>query len=696
MLSTPPSFNAHPAGRAPPRDPVPPHPLAGYPHAHPYGGPARHGHDRESDTAYDHACAAHDRDHRYPAFDADQYGHGQSAHAPRSGRAPLGVATTLPAVPLPPPAHAAALRGTPTATRSAGTTTDPAFDAPPSGATRATALARLGPPMAPALGPAVATGGGAAAAAPAWPAVDDAMRAWPAAPWRPAPAVTPSTGARAAYPLPPPPPRARAAYDARPDDQDDERRAYYPPPPTPARAAPAAPWREYDDVFPPAPVPMSYYEAPRYPSNYDRLTWSNPPPLPTRPRTASPYDALRPPPVPRARTHSRGSESLDTVRAAGAPFAHPPRSSGTGPTYHIEAQDNAYRPPAISLNWRPTDAADMDIDRVPPNWSRPGRDRPMYSADPYAPYDMYPAPPPPHPWAAMRRALPPPEEYYPHHHHPHSYADYPPAHRPGRHWVDDDPRDAPLPSRPMPWPMPPLPPFQDADRSSSAHSAPRTVPPPSSSSAPGPSPTTTAHAQPEMPTLGPGSGSGSHQASSTSTAPPATMPGGGYFFDEENDHMVVGKRREFFVFNRAYYTTMVLCLQNKAPIPRDVEIRRWKRLMKSLTLLPNYESEPFRCLAWTGGNLIIAPVEDWAAILAAVHVDNSGTANGNAHRSVTQTCKVLGVTYQMRRSRCGIPAEYVEAFCRRCTGCRTITPAAMVVTVPAGQVEGCEPVDHAA
>ncbi|KNE60233.1 hypothetical protein AMAG_05644 [Allomyces macrogynus ATCC 38327] len=500
--------------------------------------------------------------------------------------------------------------------------------------------------------------------------------------------------------------------------------AYYAPLPPLPRAAPAAPWREYDDALPPVPVSGAHYDhaypvPSRYPSSHDRSAWANPLPLPTGPRATGPYDHYAsandqgrydlPPPapahddgrydapsVPRTRTHRRGSESLDTERASGAPYARPPRSNGT------EEHDNAYRPPpAISSTWRPADDVDMDVDRVPPTWSRSGRDRPMYPADPYAPYDAHraPPPPPPHPWAAMRRALPPkPEEYYPHrHHHPHSYPEYAPAHRPSReYWMDDDPRDAPLPSRPMSWPMPPR--QQDSDRSPSDHWVPRTVPPPSSSSAPGPSPTTS-HARPEVvPSSGSGSGSGSNQASSTSTAPPATMRGG-YFFDEENDHMVVGKRREFFVFNRAYYMTMVLCLQNKAPIPRDVEIRRWKRLMKSLTLLPNYESEPFRCLAWTGGNLIITPVEDWAAILAAVHVDSTaGSAHVSTHRSITQTCKVLGETYQMRRSRCGIPAEYVEAFCRRCTGCRTITPAATVVTVSAGQVEEGrgEPAERAA
>ncbi|KAJ3360286.1 hypothetical protein GGF32_008533 [Allomyces javanicus] len=471
--------------------------------------------------------------------------------------------------------------------------------------------------------------------------------------------------------------RAPLAYDARSDDQDDDGRACYPP----------APWREHDDALPPAPVSGVHYDPsyvpPRYPSSYDRTAaWANPLPPPTHPRAAGPsYDHY----APADDQGRRGSESLDATRAGGAPYAHPPRSNGTARTYHTEEQDGAHVPPPPPI-WRSADDADMEVDRVPPTWSRPGRDRPTYLADPYASYDAYRAPPPPHshPWTAMRRALPPPpEEYYPHPHY-HSYPEYAPAPRSGRYWVGDDARDAPLPSRPMSWPMPDVPP-QDPDRSPSDHSVPRTVPPPLSSSAPRPSPTTP-HARPEaVRTSGPGSGSGSNQASSTSTAPPATIPGG-YFFDEENDHMVVGKRREFFVFNRAYYTTMVLCLQNKAPIPRDVEIRRWKRLMKSLTLLPNYESEPFRCLAWTGGDLIIAPVEDWAAILAAVHVDSAAGTHVNAHRSITQTCKVLGATYQMRRSRCGIPAEYVEAYCRRCTGCRTITPAA-VVTVPAGQEE---------
>ncbi|KNE55554.1 hypothetical protein AMAG_01444 [Allomyces macrogynus ATCC 38327] len=710
MLSTPPSFNAHHARRAPPREPAPPRPGTGFPRAY---GPTPHGHDYEPDAAYDYACAAHDRGHEYPVYD----GHGH-AYMPRSGRAPLGVATLSPDVPLP------ALRGTPTTTRSA-TTTDPAFDAPPSGTLRATALARHGQPPAPALGPAVATGGGAAAtaAALAWPsAADDTTRGWPPAPRRAVPAPTaaaPSAGAQPYHALP----RARAAFGARSDGHDDERRAYYPPPPPPCATA-AAPWRGYDDTLPPAAVSGAHYHdaarpvPPRYPA-----AWANALPPPTRPRATALYDHYAPadhdqglydlpppapthddgrydalpPPALRTRTHSRGSESLDRVRTGAVSFARPPRSSETAPAYHTsDAHDGTHRPPsAISPTWRSADVADMDVGRVPPTWSRPGRDRPTHPSDPYALCDAYRAPPTPtpHPWAEMRRALPPPpplpEEYYPHHYHYHSYPEHAPTHRSGRYWLDEDPCDASVPSRPMSWPIPPLPPSQqDPDRSPSGDSVPRIVPPPSLSSAPGPSPTT-AHARPEtmaMPmTSGSRSGSGSNQASSTSTAPPATIPGG-YFFDEENDHMVISKRREFFVFNRAYYTTMVLCLQNKAPIPRDVEIRRWKRLMKSLTLLPNYETEPFRCLAWTGGNLAIAPVEDWAAILSAVHVDSA--AGVHAHRSMTQTCKVLGAAYQMRRSRCGIPSEYVEAYCRRCTGCRTITPAAaaaVVVTVPAAQ-----------
>ncbi|KAI9178783.1 hypothetical protein H9P43_005445 [Blastocladiella emersonii ATCC 22665] len=169
-------------------------------------------------------------------------------------------------------------------------------------------------------------------------------------------------------------------------------------------------------------------------------------------------------------------------------------------------------------------------------------------------------------------------------------------------------------------------------------------------------------------------------APTPTTAPAAVAPAADNGGDEDDDQAPGASsarpRREFFVFDRERYRLMEASLRTPSTpsFPAGLTRKRWRRIMSYLELRP--ENPPRRTLTWKGCQLWLAPAEDWRDIIvrefhlppgvAAADPAGADPALMPQHRTFTQTLKLVARRYQTRRSRAGIPLEFVEQVCHEC------------------------------
>ncbi|KNE67017.1 hypothetical protein AMAG_11482 [Allomyces macrogynus ATCC 38327] len=92
--------------------------------------------------------------------------------------------------------------------------------------------------------------------------------------------------------------------------------------------------------------------------------------------------------------------------------------------------------------------------------------------------------------------------------------------------------------------------------------------------------------------------------------------------------------------------------------------KKWGRLKASLHLVPGRDL--YRCLAWAGGDLMVAPREDWHDIIRDAHLTRDPDRGHVEHRSLKQTFLAVKARFQTRRSRGGINYDECELYCQSC------------------------------
>ncbi|KAJ3372840.1 hypothetical protein GGF31_001377 [Allomyces arbusculus] len=149
--------------------------------------------------------------------------------------------------------------------------------------------------------------------------------------------------------------------------------------------------------------------------------------------------------------------------------------------------------------------------------------------------------------------------------------------------------------------------------------------------------------------------------------------------------------REYFVFDCAAYDRMVHFLtleadrsrvadmhaQLRSMAPQPAQRKRWRRLQSKLRLVgppatASNDPRRFRQLAWRDSDLIIAPREEWDAVLRECHRSHLPVGE---HLSTRQTLLRVRQDYETRRSRCGITPETISAFCHSCRCYRQLVDA---------------------
>ncbi|KAI9222815.1 hypothetical protein BC828DRAFT_377502 [Blastocladiella britannica] len=105
--------------------------------------------------------------------------------------------------------------------------------------------------------------------------------------------------------------------------------------------------------------------------------------------------------------------------------------------------------------------------------------------------------------------------------------------------------------------------------------------------------------------------------------------------------------------------------------------RRWKRLCLTFLSLKvddgGSEVAGSVEITWRGSMRTILPMEDWDDVIGQIHGSGSPWQE---HLSFGKTAAIVRSQYETRRSRCGIPPEYIRDYVNRCE-CQTL----MVVVV---------------
>ncbi|KAJ3372426.1 hypothetical protein GGF31_001867 [Allomyces arbusculus] len=120
--------------------------------------------------------------------------------------------------------------------------------------------------------------------------------------------------------------------------------------------------------------------------------------------------------------------------------------------------------------------------------------------------------------------------------------------------------------------------------------------------------------------------------------------------------------------------------------------KKWGRLKASLHLVPGRDL--YRCLAWAGGDLMVAPREDWHDIIRDAHLTRDPDRGHVEHRSLKQTFLAVKARFQTRRSRGGINYDECELYCQSCVCYGALDRAVMEARVhedpaqPVGTVAG--------
>ncbi|KAI9221604.1 hypothetical protein BC828DRAFT_380575 [Blastocladiella britannica] len=94
------------------------------------------------------------------------------------------------------------------------------------------------------------------------------------------------------------------------------------------------------------------------------------------------------------------------------------------------------------------------------------------------------------------------------------------------------------------------------------------------------------------------------------------------------------------------------------------ERKRFRRLMASLSVLEGRATTDGSNMAWRSSTLLIVPHEDWRGIVEQAHQSNLEPGlHFTARRTLTEVRKM----YETRRSRCGIPAAYIQSLVEQCS-----------------------------
>ncbi|KNE59482.1 hypothetical protein AMAG_03756 [Allomyces macrogynus ATCC 38327] len=116
--------------------------------------------------------------------------------------------------------------------------------------------------------------------------------------------------------------------------------------------------------------------------------------------------------------------------------------------------------------------------------------------------------------------------------------------------------------------------------------------------------------------------------------------------------------------------------QLRSIAPQPAQRKRWRRLQTKLRLVgpPAMSNDPrrYRQLAWRDSDLIIAPREEWDAVLRECHRSHLPVGE---HLSTRQTLLRVRQDFETRRSRCGITPETISTFCHSCRCYRQLVDA---------------------